>query len=93
MLESLVRVAQAHARLMARSQVGLQDAVVAVWLQEAACVDSQSAAAAHAAAAAADAQSFPDDPDAQYGRLQEAVVGAVMGGGDGGAPPDCYLEY
>ena len=36
MLESLVRVAQAHAKLMARQQVTLQDAIVAVSIAEAA---------------------------------------------------------
>ena len=36
MLESLVRSAQAHAKLMAREQVTLQDAVIAVSIAEAA---------------------------------------------------------
>ena len=36
MLESLVRIAQAHAKLMARQQVTLQDAIIAVSIAEAA---------------------------------------------------------
>lgn len=36
MLESLVRTAQAHAKLMARQQVTLQDAIIAVSIAEAA---------------------------------------------------------
>ena len=67
----------------------LQDAVAAVWLMEASCIDSQSsvlgdvimmAGGGGTAAAGAASQPFPADPDAEYAGLQEALVAAVRGG-------------
>lgn len=129
MLESLVRVAQAHARLMARGevrgrssarhaeppeldtthfrgilpalpsirwsclphtalpfalppmppcQVLLQDAVVAVWLIDA-CSDGHSVLGDVVGAGGSGGhQPFPDDPDAEYARLEQAVTAAVL---------------
>lgn len=126
MLESLVRVAQAHARLMARGevrgrssprhaelgglntthfhgilpallsissarlashsaaiciathamQVLLQDAVVAVWLIDA-CSDGHSVLGDMMGGSGGH-QPFPDDPDADYARLEQAVTAAVL---------------
>ena len=126
MLESLVRVAQAHARLMARGEVGrgagwlwggldlhagpspeatfmccagpgcpshlhmfvctatpsaqvlLQDAVVAVWLIDA-CSDGHSVLGDMVGAGSNGGhQPFPDNPDAEYARLEQAVTAAVL---------------
>ncbi|KAI7846329.1 hypothetical protein COHA_000166 [Chlorella ohadii] len=78
MLESLVRVAQAHARLMARGEVLLQDAVVAVWLIDA-CSDGHSVLGDVVGAGSNGGhQPFPDDPDAEYARLEQAVTTAVL---------------
>ncbi|KAL4423819.1 hypothetical protein ABPG75_001120 [Micractinium tetrahymenae] len=77
MLESLVRVAQAHARLMARPQVTQQDAVVAVWLAELSSTDSQSGSVLGDIPLGSGG-TFPDDPDADYAVLQQQVVAAVV---------------
>lgn len=147
MLESLVRVAQAHARLMARhevrlarwggmagcaggrllasfaagtatdvlppaslqaprrrptprlcptnpAQVTLQDAVIAVWVMEQCAGDAQhsplSDVVVGCGTAVGGAQPFPADPDAEYVRLQEALVAAVRAGAAQHTP---MIEY
>ncbi|KAL4446253.1 hypothetical protein ABPG77_003060 [Micractinium sp. CCAP 211/92] len=77
MLESLVRVAQAHARLMARPQVLQQDAVVAIWLAELSSADSQTGSALGDIPLGSGG-AFPDDPDADYAALQQQVVAALQ---------------
>ncbi|KIZ00747.1 DNA replication licensing factor MCM9 [Monoraphidium neglectum] len=69
LLESLVRLAQAHARLMARGRVGLQDAVIAVMVADAsmavaALLGPNNALHTHA----------PQDADADYAALERAVL-------------------
>ena len=61
LLQSCVRLAQGHARLMARSEVTIQDAVTAVLLLESSCESSrliQGANILHS--------SFPHDPISEY---------------------------
>ncbi|DBB06704.1 TPA: DNA helicase mcm9, variant 3 [Trebouxia sp. C0004] len=70
MLESLVRLAQAHAKLMARDVVTQQDAVVAVSMAEAA---SRILSGAQFTVGAA----FCDDPDAAYDAESEHLLGAI----------------
>ena len=71
MLESLVRVAQAHAKLMARDIVTQQDAVVAVSVAEAASRILSSGVQFTVGAA------FCDDPDAAYDAEAEHLLGAI----------------
>lgn len=85
LLESLLRLTQAHARLMCRHEATIQDAVVAVVLTE--------ASMATGAVLDVDAvlhSDFPADPDAEYAR-QEIIVltklnlGHLIGRGAGGS--------
>lgn len=71
MLESLVRVAQAHAKLMARDIVTQQDAVIAVSVAEAASRILSSGVQFTVGAA------FCDDPDAAYDAESEHLLGAI----------------
>ncbi|GAB4814822.1 hypothetical protein N2152v2_001868 [Parachlorella kessleri] len=74
MLESLVRVSQAHARLMARNEVLLHDAAVAIGLLDITTdVDSGSALPAGCAVPTA----FEDDPDTTFAFAEEKLVSAV----------------
>eukprot|EP00038_Savillea_parva_P001903 m.108353 g.108353 ORF g.108353 m.108353 type:complete len:1026 (+) comp10655_c0_seq4:153-3230(+) len=68
LLESLVRIAQAHARLMFRDEVTVQDAVVAVTMME-----SSMQGAALLGASSPLHSAFPEDADAEYQR-QESIV-------------------
>lgn len=77
MLESLVRVAQAHARLMARPQVTQQDAVVSIWLAELSSADSQ-AGSALGDIPLGSGGTFPEDPDADHAVLEQQVVAALQ---------------
>jgi len=80
LLESLVRVAQAHARLLARNTVDVQDAVIAVALLDASVVDGESVLVLpDGVGLSAPGGGFADDPDEAYGRLEAAVLGAVRG--------------
>jgi DNA helicase MCM9 len=89
LLESLVRVAQAHARLMARRHVALQDAVVAVAVVEGgAAVAGEGAGGGGGAVGGvrpgAAGDHFPEDPDGEYAALEAAVLAAVRGEEAGG---------
>jgi hypothetical protein len=64
--------AQAHARLMARSTVMQQDAVVAVSL-----VEASSTAAGVLCCASSLHSDFPDDPDAEYLRMDARILAAL----------------
>lgn len=57
-------------------QVSLQDAVVAVWLTESTSLESQSGSVLPDIAAGS-GMHFPEDPDADYLALQQAVLSAV----------------
>ncbi len=71
MLESLVRIAQAHAKLMARQTVTQQDAVVAVSVAEAASRVLGSGIQFIVGA------SFSDDPDAGYEEESQHLLEAI----------------
>ncbi|KAJ8023964.1 DNA helicase MCM9 [Holothuria leucospilota] len=69
LLESMVRLTQGHARLMGRSEVTVQDAVVAVSLME-----SSMQGAALLGGVNALHTSFPEDADAEYWKQAELVL-------------------
>lgn len=71
MLESLVRIAQAHAKLMARHVVTQQDAVVAVSVAETASRILGSGVQFSVGA------SFCDEPDAAYEEESQSLLGAI----------------
>ena len=71
MLESLVRIAQAHAKLMARDVVLEQDAVIAVSLAEAA---SQILSSGHEFKAGAE---LSENPDAAYAEESQHLLEAI----------------
>ena len=68
MLESLVRLAKAHAKLMFRTIVAVQDAVMAVICME---CSVQHTSFLHLGSTLQ--STFPDDPDAEYARLERIV--------------------
>ena len=73
LLQSCVRLAQGHARLMARSEVTIQDAVTAVILLESSCASSsltQGANVLHS--------SFPEDPIQEY-KSQARIILSSLG--------------
>ncbi len=67
LLESLIRISQAHARLMMRNRVSIQDAVVAVILMESSfsTTGGLTTSVLHSVA--------PDDPEKEY-RQAESIV-------------------
>ena len=71
MLESLVRIAQAHAKLMARDTVTEQDAIVAVSLAEAASKVLGSGVQFTVGA------EFCSDPDAAYSEESQYLLDAI----------------
>ncbi|UYV72591.1 MCM9 [Cordylochernes scorpioides] len=85
LLESLVRLAQAHARLMFRQEVVVQDAIFAVLLVERSMHNSaifpSSINSLHAG--------FPRDPDGEYLRVRDAILKhiGISDLGESGAPP------
>ena len=68
MLESLVRVAQAHARLLCRRVVALQDAIVSIVLSEASTQTSEILGSMDRF------QNFPERADSEYAILEEQVL-------------------
>lgn len=92
LLESLVRLAQAHARLMARATVEVVDAAIAVALVDSSVVDGESVLAlGPTAGLAAPGDRFHDRPDDAYPALEAAVLAAVRDGG--GAPATGLLAW
>lgn len=83
MLESLIRLAEAHARLMFRNQVLLEDAVMAVVLVE----NSISNARLLSISDGITLQSmFPVDSDEHYAKLQSHVLRVLQLSDEAGAP-------
>ncbi|KAJ3033336.1 DNA helicase mcm9 [Rhizophlyctis rosea] len=72
LLESLVRLAQAHARLCFQSEVAVRDAVVAVILMEASMQSSALAGVTSTLHAA-----FPDDGEAEYLEQERKILGRL----------------
>lgn len=84
MLESLIRLAEAHARLMFRNHVLLEDAVMAVALVE----NSISNARLLSISDGVTLQSmFPVDSDEHYAKLQSHVLRVLQISDDVGLPP------
>ena len=77
MLESLVRLAEAHARLMCRHDVLVQDAVVAIVIAEASAALSPILGPMDSLAT-----EFAEDPDEEFERIQRKVLVAVRGATD-----------
>eukprot|EP01127_Copromyxa_protea_P016935 TRINITY_DN5123_c1_g1_i1.p1 TRINITY_DN5123_c1_g1~~TRINITY_DN5123_c1_g1_i1.p1 ORF type:complete len:1057 (-),score=254.83 TRINITY_DN5123_c1_g1_i1:27-2912(-) len=82
MLESLIRLAQAHARLMYRDEVLLQDAIVAISMVEA----SMSSSAISGDRKPVVRSQFPKDPEAYYKEEEEVILKAI------GLSHLCYTE-
>ncbi|TYZ69289.1 hypothetical protein PybrP1_000124 [[Pythium] brassicae (nom. inval.)] len=80
LLESLTRLAQAHARLMCRDDVGVMDAVVAVFVMEVSRATDSGGASVLGGGAFESAlhSDFADDPGAEYA-LQERTVLESLG--------------
>eukprot|EP01124_Arcella_intermedia_P031020 TRINITY_DN6905_c0_g1_i9.p1 TRINITY_DN6905_c0_g1~~TRINITY_DN6905_c0_g1_i9.p1 ORF type:complete len:1068 (-),score=370.46 TRINITY_DN6905_c0_g1_i9:42-3245(-) len=72
LLESLIRLAQAHARMMHRNIVLLQDALVAILLME-----SSMATSAILGFENAVRSTFPEDPEAVYKEQEEGILHAL----------------
>ncbi|KAJ1929084.1 DNA helicase mcm9 [Tieghemiomyces parasiticus] len=69
LLESLIRLSQAHARLMARHHVNIQDAVIVILLMETSMQNSsllEDTTVLHS--------TFPDDPEAAYLRQERVIL-------------------
>lgn len=69
LLESLIRLAQAHARLMCRHVVTIQDAIVAVT-----CVECSMQNSALLGATNALHTKFPEDPEEEYKAQAEMIL-------------------
>lgn len=69
LLESLIRLAQAHARLMFRDKVLIQDAVVAVSLMECSMFTSALVGVSSALHSI-----FPEDPETDYIRQESLIL-------------------
>ena len=72
LLESLIRISQAHARLMWRDEVLIQDAVVAIILME--CSSHTSSILNIESVMRS---TFPDDPDSEYREQERQVLQAL----------------
>jgi hypothetical protein len=90
MLESLIRLAEAHARLMFRNHVLLEDAVMAVVLVE----NSISNARLLSISDGITLQSmFPVDSDEHYAKLQSHVLRILSLSDEAGVPPPAAPRY
>jgi DNA replicative helicase MCM subunit Mcm2 (Cdc46/Mcm family) len=69
LLESLVRLSQAHARFMCREEVTLQDAVCTVLL-----IETSMHTAAMVGTDSVVRTGFPDDPDAEYEQQEHQIL-------------------
>ena len=69
LLESLIRISQAHARLMWRDKVQLQDAIFAIILME-----SSSQASSILNIESVMRSNFPDDPDREYEEQEQIIL-------------------
>lgn len=69
LLESLIRLSQAHAKLMCRNEVTIQDAVVAVSLMESSMMTTSMLSTSSSLHSR-----FPEDPDAVFADLQEQIL-------------------
>ena len=69
LLESLIRLSQAHARLMAQDTVNISDAIMAVMLVESSMQTSALIGIKSTLHAA-----FPDDPEAEISRIKGLVL-------------------
>eukprot|EP00117_Sycon_ciliatum_P040265 scpid10796/ scgid29615/ DNA replication licensing factor MCM9; Mini-chromosome maintenance deficient 9; Mini-chromosome maintenance deficient domain-containing protein 1 len=72
LLESLVRLAQAHARLMYRDQVTAEDAIVAVTL-----IESSMHMTALLGGVNALHSAFPSDPEGEYAKQADLILRAL----------------
>jgi len=81
LLEAMVRLAQAHARLMFRQEVSLQDGMIAVLMMEV----SLGSAAPLLGPISALRSSFSTDPDAELAAVERLVL-ERLGLADDGAP-------
>lgn len=80
-------IAQAHARLCARSCVTLQDAVMAVLILDSSMTGSSLMGWSNALHT-----HFPDDPDAEYDMLERQVGRTLQGSGAGTAQRSVTAE-
>ncbi|PVU98203.1 hypothetical protein BB561_000061 [Smittium simulii] len=83
LLESLIRISQAHARLMARDKVTVQDAIVTVMLFEASIISTSSSFLSSILNQSDDDgrssidilhADFPDNPDTMYKKYEKAIL-------------------
>jgi DNA helicase MCM9 len=72
LLESLIRLTQAHARLMCRSTATLQDAVVSVI-----CMETSVAATSLLSLQSALHSDFPEDPDHEFNVIERMILASL----------------
>ena len=70
LLESLIRLAKAHARLMWRNTVDIQDSIVAIYLVEASIMGSSILPSANGEIW----EDFPANPDARYEEYRDSIL-------------------
>eukprot|EP01133_Synstelium_polycarpum_P004959 gene4959-5764_t len=69
LLESLIRLSQAHARLMFRHVVEVQDAIMAIFM-----IENSAESSIIFSRLNAQRSEFPDDPDLNYMNIEKAVI-------------------
>ncbi|KAI9104624.1 MCM2/3/5 family-domain-containing protein [Phlyctochytrium arcticum] len=74
LLESLIRLAQAHARLLNQREVTARDAVVAVTLMEASLQSASMSGMDHGGVASALHEGFAEDPDRTFRRQMNSIL-------------------